>query len=312
MRRLAMGLRPLEERLAWRRLFIAFVVYATLCALAAPASASSKSFAEADAAWTRGELDTAQALYEKALGEGGLEPKQVVFAHARIGAVKAALADNDGALSAFRIAVSIDPQFELAADAGPAAERLFAQARGEAARQGGQRLRIRAYVDETIPARRPFLVTTDIPAGYAVLVAHVVVTVENPATGKTWRDQLEAEAGLTFEVAKQMAEPGAQLEIRVHAEDAHSNIWAFDRIVVRVQAGRSDAPSALPIADHPPTSPFLAGSARTEATRGETFDPLSGPWPWLIGGAVVVVGAVVLYAATRPSDQVRVLSPAWH
>ena len=100
------------------------VVAALLLAIvfvSAPAVAAPKSFGQADAAWHQGELEKAKDMYEQALAAGGLDPTDVVLAHSRVGTVKAALNDTNGALSAFRVAAAIDPDFELPAESGPKA-----------------------------------------------------------------------------------------------------------------------------------------------------------------------------------------------
>lgn len=201
---------------------VAGLLLAILC-LALPASATPKAFGQADTAWHTGELDKAMKLYEDALGEGGLEPNEVVIAHSRIGTVKAALKDTNGALSAFRIAAAIDPDFELPADSGPVAKKLYARAHKEAEALGGQRLSIAVKAADTIPAQRPFTIETEIPEGFAVLVAEVVVTVEDPVTGKRWRRKHASDPKVKFEFPKRVAIRGARLKVRAAAVDSQNN-----------------------------------------------------------------------------------------
>jgi hypothetical protein len=70
-------------------------------------------FAEASAVWDRSGATDAGPIYEKALSEGGLGPVETVIAYTRVGIARAMLGKRDLALSAFRSASNIDPDFEL-------------------------------------------------------------------------------------------------------------------------------------------------------------------------------------------------------
>jgi tetratricopeptide (TPR) repeat protein len=277
---------------------VAGLLLAILC-LALPAAATPKAFGQADTAWHTGELDKAMKLYEDALGEGGLEPNEVVIAHSRIGTVKAALKDNNGALSAFRVAAAIDPEFELPADSGPIAKKLYAKAHKEAEAFGGQRLAITVTAPDTIPAQRAFTVQTEIPEGFAVLVAQVVVTIEDPITGKRWRRKQASEPKVTFEFPKRVAMRGARLKVRAAAEDSQNNAWTVSETKIKVEGTRElSALSGEPLGDKP----------KKDKKGDESF--FDGPIPWIVGGALVV-GGIILYAATRPPSDVTVGAPAW-
>jgi hypothetical protein len=282
---------------------LVFVWTALVCALlwAAPLAATPKAFGQADAAWHQGELDKSKDLYEEAVKEGGLQPEEVVIAYSRIGTVRAALRDSNGALSAFRVAAAIDPEFELPADSGPIAKKLYAQARKEAAQQGGEKLSIRLDVPETVPQKQPFTLGSEIPAGFAVFVAEVVVTIEDPVTGKRWRRSQPAEPSISFEFPARVAIPGARLTIKAAAVDSQNNAWAVTETKLRVQGSR---PSAAPKED--PDEQIPAPKQDPKKDDG-LFD---GPIPWIVGGAVLL-GGIIIYAVTRPSDEVSVGAPSW-
>lgn len=268
---------------------------------AAPVWSAPKSFGQADTAWHTADLEKAMQLYSDALAEGGLAPNEVVIAYSRIGTVKAALKDTNGALSAFRIAAAIDPMFELPADSGPAAKKLYERARKEAADFGGERLELTITAPETVPAQRPFKLETSIPEGFAVLVAEVVVTIEDPTTGKKWRRKAPAEAKVTFEFPKRVAIRGARLKITAAAVDGQNNSWTVAESKLKVEGVREiDAISDDPIDDQP----------RKKPEAKSNFLSLEGPLPWIVGG-VLLVGGVIVFAATRPPDEVNVGAPSW-
>lgn len=210
-----------------RALLVAACIFIGVTSLvllpAAPVAAAPKSFGQADTAWHQGELEKAKELYEQSLAAGGLEPGDVVIAHSRVGTVKAALNDTNGALSAFRVAAAIDPNFELPAESGPKAKKLFQQARKEAQQQGGEKLSITLKAPDTVPASQGFTLETEIPPGFAVLVSEVVVAIEDPVSGKKWKRKKSAEPSLTFDFPKRVAMAGARLKVKASAVDAQNN-----------------------------------------------------------------------------------------
>jgi hypothetical protein len=279
-----------------------------ICALlsAAAVSATPKSFGQADAAWHQGELDKAKDLYEAAVKEGGLEPNEVVIAYSRIGTVRAALKDSNGALSAFRIAAAIDPDFELPADSGPVAKKLYGQARKEAAEQGGEKLSLKLKLPDSVPQKQGFSIETEIPAGFAVLVAEVNVTIEDPVTGKRWKRKKPAEPTVTFEFPSRVAIPGARLKIKASAVDSQNNAWATIEDKLKVEGTRPAAGGAG-VADDGTSDDQIPGPQK-DAKKDESI--LDGPIPWIVGGAVLL-GGIIIYAVASSSSSVDVGAPSW-
>jgi hypothetical protein len=228
----------------------------------------------------------------------------VVIAYSRIGTGRAALKDNNGALSAFRVAAAIDPEFELPADSGPIAKKLYAQARKEAEQQGGERLVLKVTVPESVPQKEPFSVETEIPAGFAVLVAEVVVTIEDPVTGKRWRRKKPAEPNVSLEFPARVAIPGARLTVKASAVDSQNNAWSVAETKLKVEGTR---PSSGGWGGDPGEDDQIPAPKKDPKKDESIFD---GPIPWIVGGAVIV-GAIIIYAATRPSDDVTVGAPSW-
>ncbi|GMV14246.1 MAG: tetratricopeptide repeat protein [Polyangiaceae bacterium] len=289
-----------------RALLVAACIFIGVTSLvllpAAPVAAAPKSFGQADTAWHQGELEKAKELYEQSLAAGGLEPGDVVIAHSRVGTVKAALNDTNGALSAFRVAAAIDPNFELPAESGPKAKKLFQQARKEAQQQGGEKLSITLKAPDTVPASQGFTLETEIPPGFAVLVSEVVVAIEDPVSGKKWKRKKSAEPSLTFDFPKRVAMAGARLKVKASAVDAQNNAWTVTEGKIRVEGTRA---SEGGMDDEEPTP---EPTKRPEKDKGNDF--FAGPLPWIIGGALLV-GGIVIYAVTRKPDEVSVGSPAW-
>lgn len=267
------------------------------------AAATPKAFGQADAAWHQAELEKAKDLYEEAVKDGGLEPNEVVIAYSRIGTVRAALKDKNGALSAFRIAAAIDPEFELPADSGPIAKKLYEQARQEAAQQGGERLSLTMKLPDSIPQKQAFTIDTEIPAGFAVLVAEVVVTIEDPVTGKRWRRKKPSEPSLSFEFPERVAIPGARLNVKAAAVDSQNNSWAQSEGKLKVAGTR-------------PTSGMADDGTSDDQIPPPNKDPkkddsiFDGPVPWIVGGAVLL-GGIIIYAVASSSSEVSVGSPTW-
>lgn len=289
----------------YRVLWTLAVALFTFFGATASAYATSKAFGQADAAWHQGELEQANKLYEQALAEGGLEPKDVVLAYSRVGTVKAALNDQNGALSAFRVAAAIDPNFELPAESGPKAKKLFEKARAEAAQLGGEKLAVTLKIPDSIPAKQAFTLETEIPAGFAVLVSEVVVAIEDPVTGKKWKRKKPSEPSLTFDFPKRTAISGARLKVRAMAVDAQNNAWAVTDAKLKVEGSRSGSGGGGGTwADDDPFE------EKKPVQKEKKDDILSGPIPWIAGGAVILV-AIIGYAVLKPSDEVSVGSPSW-
>lgn len=289
-----------------RLLFSAW--FLCISSLIGAAAAAPKSFGQGDAAWHRGELEEAQALYLQALEEGGLSPEEVVIAHSRIGTVKAALKDTAGALSDFRVAAAIDPNFELPADSGPAARKLYQQAQQEASDQG-EKLTLNLEAPREIPANRAFVIETEIPEGFSVFVTRVVVVVEDTLTGKRWRKRQDASGKLSFKFPPKVAESGARLKVRVSGVDDRDNAWVAEDLTIRVKGSRAAAGAGGAGMTSRNEDPFANDPKKDQ--KQDEGGLLSGPVPWIAGGVLLVATAVTVFLVTRPASDVSVGAPAW-
>lgn len=273
-----------------------------LCIASAPgaAHAEEKTFlAQAAEKWEQGDITDAAPLYEKALSQGGMFPPDVVLAHARIGTVLAATGKKEAALNAFRVAAVIDPGFQLPAESGPVAKKLYEEARKQAQKQGGK-LEVTVEAPERVDAQKPFTVTAKLPEAFAPVVDKIGIEVRDTATQKPgWKADQAATAQMTFDVPGKHVPGGTTLVIRVSALDSSGNRWAIADAKVRVKEGKSEP--AI-VADVPPE--------KDEKDKPAKKGFFSGPWPYAVAGAVVAI-AIVGYAATRPSSHADVSAPQW-
>jgi hypothetical protein len=281
--------------------------------LAAPAWAEDaplKPTAQADAAWINGDLDGAVPLYESALEAGGLAPAEVVTAYARIGTYRAAMGKSDAALSAFRLAAAIDPEFRLPDESGPKAEALYTRARKEAGELGAK-LEIKAGMPDEVTAGRSFVVIAKLPEGFAPLVDRVGIEVHDKLAKINWKGEKAADPSVRFDVPGKVAVTGATLIVTVAALDRHGNRYAVSEQRVKV-AGR---PLAAIVPETPLArneDPFADEKDARDAEKDENKKGFwASPWPWAIGGAIVLGAAVGTFAATRSPDQATVGAPQW-
>lgn len=268
-----------------------------------PATADT-TLMQAQKAWEEAELTKAADLYDQALKEGGLYPADVLVAYVRIGTVRAAMNQRNAALSAFRVAATLDPAFELPSEAGPKAKQLYKQARADAEKQGGK-LDITAEVPEQSAAGAMFVVTAHVPEAFVPLIVDVGITVSDPSISSTsykpFTSKQAAATEIRFEVPGKAVVPGANLLVRVDALDSHGNRWASAQSRVKVAARKR-------VIEPGPGDGMIPGEDEENKKKSGGF--WGGPWPWVIGGAVVA-GSVATYLMTRPTPDVTVGAPAW-
>jgi hypothetical protein len=268
---------------------------------AEPKAAAESKSALADAAdkWEQGMLTEAAPLYEKALADGGLFPPDVVIAYSRIGTVHAAMGKKEAALSAFRVAAVIDPAFQLPAESGPIAKKLYEQARKDSAKHGG-RLEITLEAPERAEGGKGFTIVAKVPESFAPVVEKLGIEVRD-SLSKTpaWKSDQPSMASVSFDVPGKVVQGGTTLVIRVSALDQHANRWAMHESRIKVKESKTDAAAAV-------AEPPSGDEDENKSKKGFW----SSPWPYVIGG-VIVVGAVSTYFLTRPAEQVSVGAPAW-
>lgn len=264
---------------------------------------------QAAKAWENAELNEAAELYDKALKEGGLFPPDVLVAYARIGTVRAAMGEKNAALSAFRVAAALDPTFELPSEAGPKAKAIYKQARKDAERQGGK-LEITAEVPTQSASGAEFVVVAQIAEAFVPLIVDVGITVQDPSistsTVKPWTTKKPADTKVEFVVPGKVVMAGANLLVRVDALDSFGNRWASTQARVKVE-GQAGTYGGID-----PNDPFFddGEDEKKGKDKEESGGFWSSPWPWVIGGAILV-GGTAGYFMSRPGDEVTVSAPAW-
>ena len=98
---------------------------------------------------------------------------------------------------------------------------------------------------------------------------------------------------------------GANLLVRVDALDSYGNLWASTQARVKVEG------SASPLGVDPNDPFFDDEEADKKKDKKDEDDGFwASPWPWVIGGAIIVGGSAA-YFMSRPGDEVTVSAPAW-
>ena len=254
------------------------------------------AIARATEAWVVGEISKAGELYEQALAEGGLSPSDTLTAYVRIGVWRAAVGKKEGALSAFRNASIIDPEFEYPGEAGPTAKPIYEQARTEAAGQG--KLEVVVKLPTEVKSGQGFTVGAGMAETLLPLFETMTVHVEDRPGHVVHEAEQPIEANMRFDVPGGVAPTAASLTVRVAAVDPQKNEWARTTRTLKVVA------AAAPVVDEAPPKP-------KPVKRSKGF--WSSPWPYVIGGAAAVVAsgvAVGVVFGTR-SNVVSVNAPAW-
>ena len=259
---------------------------------------ATPGFDAASSAWDRGAFAEAGAAYERTIDAGGLGPVEVVLAHTRIGIARALVGKRDLALSAFRTASTIDPSFELPPDASPKARAPYEQARKEAASRG--RLTLKLSAPDKIPHGKVFTVKIELSDESAALVDKIEIDVSDPLTKKSSHSYAQAVAEqVSFEVPAKAAVPGATLLISARALDTKGNRWVVQEARVSVApAETGPKPATGPLEDDVPPK---------KASKGF----FSKPWPYVIGGGVLLAGGVSTFLLLRGNDRASVGAPAW-
>lgn len=255
----------------------------------------SSALAQAAEKWEQAALTESAPLYEKALKEGGMFPSDVVVAYARIGTVQALLKQKEAALSSFRVAAVIDPEFQLPSESGKLARELYEKARKDAASQGGK-LEVTMEAPERVDANKTFRVVAKLDEAFAPVVEKIGIEVKDTlAKANAWKGEQPSTSSVTFDVPGRFVTGSSTLLVRVSALDQNGNRWAMREVRVKVR----EAPVVeAPVETKPPP----------EEKKSKGF--FSTPWPYAIGGALLL-GGVVAFFATRPPSEVNVTAPAW-
>jgi hypothetical protein len=269
--------------------------------LSAPALAQAddvQPIAAAEEAWAMGEIAKAGTLYEKALVDGGLPPSDTIAALVRAGAYRASKNNTQGALSAFRMAVIIDPTYEYPEKAGAKGKALYERAQKEASTQVP--LAIELTGPKKLKPEEPFEVTAALPEQYAPLFEALTIRVDDGSGTALHVEEKPSDASVTFEIPGSAAAPGSSIEVRVSAIGAQKNEWVRSVLRFAIDAPKPP-PAALAPVQEPPPPAAEKGFFQTK-------------WPFVIGGGVLAVAAAVVVVAVVASSSptaVNINAPTW-
>lgn len=235
-------------------------------------------------------------MYEKAIEAGGLGPVETVIAYTRVGIARAMVGKREFALSAFRSASNIDPDFELPPDASPRARPLYEQARREAASR--PRLSMKVTAPDRVGFEKGFVVKMEMSDESAAFFDKIEIDVSDTLSKKSAFTSSQAIAeSLTFDVPSQVATSGATLLVQLRALDMYNNRWLTHDVRVAVDVGEA-APKAL-------GAPADTGDSKPK----KSF--FGGPWPYVIGGGVLLASGVSAFLLLRGNDHSAIGAPAW-
>jgi hypothetical protein len=242
-------------------------------------------------AWAEGEFAKAESMYREALSRGGFEPKETLECWVYLGVTRAVLGKRDLAVSAFRQAAFIDPHFQIPSEGGKKAVHLATEVRTQQVGFGQLLPKLEAPFE--VPPGAAFTVRVTMDPAHTALVTRLGLVVKDGTTGKSFQFEHEPEESVKFTVPQSMAVPGSRLVVRVDALDASDNKLATTEARVGVKGAAAGAPIAS-------ASP----SEKDGATKKGFW---SSPWPWVVGGAVIVAaGATAIGVAAMPPNQVDV------
>jgi hypothetical protein len=267
----------------------ALCVAGLICAIAATAQAApgTAALARARQAWDDGELDQAERAYQEALDKGGLDRAATLESWVHLGAARAVLNNKNGALAAFRVALFIDENFSVPAEAGKKAIAAADTARRHPSRVGA--LHLSLNVPNDAPSGEPFAVNVMLDAAQAALITRLSLHVRDVTTSKKYDFEEQPGTVVHFRVPASMTLPNASLKVEVDALDAHDNELASAEEHVTIRG--------TPVAEN---DRGLSGRPRDELHKGGGF--WSSPWPYLIGGALLAAGgATTAYFLLRPT-----------
>jgi len=259
-----------------------------LCSIAATAHAApgTAALAKARQAWDDGELDQAEHAYQEALDKGGLDRASTLESWVHLGAARAVLGNKNGALTAFRVALFMDENFSVPAEAGKKAIAAADAARKHPGRVGT--LHLSLNVPSDAPSGEPFAVNVMLDAGQVALITRLSLHVRDVTTSKKYDYEEQPGTVVHFRVPASMTLPNASLKVEVDALDAHDNEMASAEEHVTIRG--------TPIVENN----HGLGPAKDELHKGGGF--WSSPWPYLIGGALLAAGgATTAYFLLRPT-----------
>lgn len=247
----------------------------------------------ANGAWSRGEFDIAETLYNEAIEQGGLRRDDTLDVYVHLGATRAVLNKKDAALVAFRQAALIDPEFKAPAEAGKRASVLAEQAKKQQLSTMG-RLELHATFPKRVPAGKTFDVPVKMDAAFATVLTKVAIAVTDKLSDSTYTSDQPAGPEMSFMVPGKLVTGEAGLAVRLVGVDGHDNELVAAEAKVAVEGGKSTIATASQVGTPPPD-------------KGPPKKFWATPWPYVLGGVALAAGGGALYwFVLRPADAISV------
>jgi hypothetical protein len=265
-----------------------------VCALAPSAFADATSLTRGRDAWERGDVATSETAYKSAIEKGDLSPSEVVESYVRIGCARVLLGKRDQALNAFRAAAVLDPNFALPDEAGQKAAQIAAQAKKDVSKFGGISLSMTA--PEKVASGKSFFVSVELDRAHVSIVKRLAVTAKEGTSGKEFKHEEQSAEHIDFEVPAELTLPAASLTVRIDALDSYNNRIATQVARVKVP----DDGKGPPVVSTSGGGTTAPDKHKTEEKKGFW----STPWPYVIGGAVLIGAGTAAYLQFRPTDDV--------
>lgn len=252
----------------------------------------------ASAAWSRGEFDIAETLYNEALEQGGLGRNETLDVYIHLGATRAVLGKKDAALVAFRQAALIDPEFKPPGEAGKKATQMADQAKKQQLGTMG-RIELHATFPKRVQAGKTFDVPVKMDAAFATVLTKVAISVTDPITDHTYTSDQPAGPEMSFMVPGKLVTGEASLMVRLVGLDQRDNELVSAEGKVAVEGGKATTASAAGAVNG-------AGSAQIP-DKGPPKNFWQTPWPYVLGGVALAAGGGALYYfVLRPADRIQV------
>ena len=272
-------------------------VLATTALVATPAFADvapgAAALSRARTSWDRGEADQAEVAYKEAIEQGGLAPEEIREAYVRLASARAVLGKKDQSIAAVRAAAILDHDFTVPPEAGKKAGAHAAQAKKDVAKIGT--LQLTSTTPDKVEAQKAFKVRVTLDPAHVPVVTRLRVTARDGAGGKDFVKTEPPKDVVEFEIPASIAVAGSQVSVRADALDRFNNRIgsAENRIQVR------DAEGAPPPA-------VVAATTDAKAQDRPKRGFWSSPWPYIVGGVVLIGGGATIYFQTRPTDNVTI------
>jgi tetratricopeptide (TPR) repeat protein len=185
----------------------------------------------------------ARAAFKKALESEGNARTDMVAIYSNLGVCAAAEGDPAAAAEAFDRLLSIEPSFEVGADASPKLRVPFEEARARAKTRSPLKL---AHVPPQAQAGEPLVISLKIVSDPLQLISRVYAQYRFAGESEYQKSLHKAEPEMAFQLPRDLtvqAKAGQRLEYFLEATDSHAGVVGL--------VGRPDSPLVLTFGSAP-------------------------------------------------------------